>query len=60
MMANGIKVLHHRALSAEDDLNRVVRRTKAKNIDTLRSDLATLRQANHQANHHAIIEEIQR
>ena len=44
-MANRIKVLHHRALNAEDDLNRVVRRTKAKGIDALRADLITLRKA---------------
>ena len=44
MMANRIKVLHHRALTAQDDLQRVVRRTNAKDIDQLRADLVTLRQ----------------
>ncbi len=42
-MASRIKLLHHRALMAERDLDRVVRRTKAKDLTKLRQDLRTLR-----------------
>ena len=45
LMANRIKVLYHRALSAQYDIDRVVKRTRAKSFEALRDDLVTLRQS---------------
>ena len=42
-MAARIKLLHHRALAAEEDLGRMARRLGAKDIETLRADLRILR-----------------
>ena len=45
LMANRIKVLYHRALSAQYDIDRVVKRTRAKSFEALRDDLVILRQS---------------
>ncbi len=42
-MSGRIKLLHHRSVMAEDALQQIVRRTKAKDLDRLRKDLRTLR-----------------
>jgi RNA polymerase primary sigma factor len=42
-MAGRIKLLHHRALMAEESLQQIVRRAKAKDLEKLRKDLRTLR-----------------
>jgi len=42
-MANRVKLLHHRAVTAEEDVVRTLQRIGAKNADTFREDLAALR-----------------
>ncbi len=42
-MANRVKLLHHRAIAAEEEVRRTLQRVGAKSADALRTDLGKLR-----------------
>ena len=54
-MAARIKLLHHRALAAEEDLGRIMHRLGARDIELLRADLRTLRATEDHATVRAIV-----